>query len=109
MVLSEKIAHFALFALAIGAALVVAASAEAQSPTDTPKPHPQRKIVAPPQQSSPVAPGAELQTSVYEPVGSRNRYFTETIGPGVTGSLGQNGRDGQPLPLPDSSVLKFGF
>jgi hypothetical protein len=105
MLLSEKSARLSLFALAIGGALLVATSADAQVPPQTPKP--QRKIVAP-QQPSPVAPGVELQTGVYEPV-ARNRYFTETIGPGATGSLGQNGRDGQPLPLPDSSVLKFGF
>jgi len=111
MLLSKKFACLRLAALFMGAALAISTSAEAQAPPQTPKPHPHRKLAPPPEQSSPapLAPGVELQTSVYEPVGTRNRYFTETIGPGVTGSLGQTGRDGQTLPLPDSSVLKFGF
>jgi hypothetical protein len=90
--------------LSIGATITATPVAGAQTLT-----HPRHKAALPAAVADPLAPGVELQTGASETGGARSRYFTETIGPDVTGSFGQNGREGQPLPLPDSSILKFGF
>jgi hypothetical protein len=58
---------------------------------------------------APLSPTDELQTSTSAAVGSEDRYFNDTLTSGNLNSMGQNGRYGQPSPLPSSTDLLFRF
>ena|ERR1700744_4208487 len=71
-----------------------------------------RKVLHPTGQSvgaPPVRPNDELQTSTSVSVGSESRYMTDSIGAGSASSMGQDGRAGNRLPSPNSSMLNFSF
>jgi hypothetical protein len=104
MFVSQK---FIFAGLVTGLMLGALTSASAETTHD--RAH--RKVVQPPGQSlaAPPRPYDELQTSTSVSIGSQSRYMADSISSGSASSMGQDGRGGNRSPLPDSSVLKFGF